>query len=155
VHVWRVSFEKFRNDQLKGLGGLSSPGRWHFEGNRIIYTSTTLALAAMEMLAYFDPDIAPSGLMRFGIDIPEDIAVEICDPLSLTPRWQEYPYQGETQEFGTNWLIERRTCLLSVPSTHIPIERNIIINPEHADISRIRVVNQKPFSYDLRLLKVK
>ncbi|MCX6055225.1 MAG: RES family NAD+ phosphorylase [Chloroflexi bacterium] len=155
MHVWRVSFEKFCNDQLKGLGGLSSSGRWHFEGSRIIYTSTTIALAAMEMLAYFDLDTAPSGLMWFEIDIPDDITVEICDPLNLTPRWQEYPYPSETQLFGTHWLIERRTCLLSVPSTHIPIERNILVNPEHVDISRIRVVNQEPFSYDPRLIKVK
>ncbi|MHB8087288.1 MAG: RES family NAD+ phosphorylase [Anaerolineaceae bacterium] len=155
MHVWRISFEKYRNDQLKGLGGLNSDGRWHLEGNRIIYTSTSLALAAMEMLVYFDPDLAPSRLLWSQIEIPDNITSEICDPLSLTPRWQEYPYPGETQSFGTKWLKEHRTCLLSVPSTQIPTERNIIINPEHAEISRINVVNQEPFSYDPRLLKLK
>lgn len=155
MYVWRISFEKYRNDQLKGLGGLSSDGRWHIEGNRIIYTSTTLALAAMEMLAYFDPDLAPSSLLWSQLFIPDDISAETIDPLTLTPKWQGYPYPVETQTFGTRWLQERRTCILSVPSTQIPTEQNILINPEHAEISRIRVVNQKPFSYDPRLLKAK
>jgi RES domain-containing protein len=48
---------------------------------------------------------------------------------------------------------ELRTVILVVPSAIMPIERNYLVNPANTDAARIRVVQELPFSFDLRMLK--
>jgi RES domain-containing protein len=35
----------------------------------------------------------------------------------------------------------------------LPAERNVLINPEHPQMSRIRVLSPEPFVFDRRLLR--
>jgi RES domain-containing protein len=152
MRVWRIG--RFTDtDKLSGLGGLYVSGRWHHGGHRVLYTSSTPSLAALEVLVHVDPALAPSGLGLLEIDVPDDIVVEACDAAKLTPQWQDFPPPTELQDFGSKWLEEHRTALLSVPSAILSIEKNYLINPEHKDASRIRIVAERPFAYDPRLLK--
>jgi RES domain-containing protein len=48
-------------------------------------------------------------------------------------------------------LREARTAVLTVPSAVIPRERNVILNPAHADFRRIVIQTPEPFSFDPRL----
>jgi RES domain-containing protein len=153
MRVWRID-RLSSTDKLSGIGGLYASGRWHRRGYRIIYTASTPSLAELETLAHYAPQQAPEERSLLEIDVPDDIAIENCDPLSLTLDWKRVnPYPAELQDFGSQWLDECRTALLSVPSVVMAIEKNYLINPNHNDTSRIRIVDEKPFSFDLRLLK--
>ena len=152
MRVWRITIQSYP-DKLSGVGGIYVAGRWHHVGHRIIYTSSTASLAALEYLVHVDPSLAPSDIGILQIDVPDDIDIEECDPSTLTTKWQQYyPSPKELQDSGTIWLREKRTAILAVPSAIMPIEKNYLINPEHAAMSRITVINEIPFSFDPRLL---
>ena len=154
MRVWRISRQS-DTDNLSGVGGLYVSGRWHYRGHRILYTSATPSLAVLEVLVHVDPALAPAGLRLLEIDVPDDIVIENCDPSTLTPNWQDYPFPAELQEYGSRWLDKCHTAILSVPSAIIPIEKNYLINPEHTDTARLRIVAERPFIYDPRLLTTK
>lgn len=151
MRVWRIS-KLSGTDKLSGIGGLYVSGRWHYRGHRILYTSATPSLAVLEVLVHVDPALAPAGFCLLEIDVPDTIAIESCAPTTLTPHWQNYPFPSELQDFGSRWLGECRTALLAVPSAILPIEQNYLINPDHPDAARIRVVTESPFAYNPRLL---
>lgn len=148
--VWRICKQR-AGDKLAGLGGLYVSGRWHHTGHRILYTSSTPSLAALEVLVHVDPDQTPADLVLLEINVPDDVTIESCDPLRLTETWQAYPAPPELQDFGTRWLEEQRSALLSVPSAIMPIENNYLINPEHPETSGITLVSERLFVYDRRL----
>ena len=150
MHVWRIC-RLSDVDKLSGVGGLYVGGRWHGRGNRILYTSSTPSLAALELLVHLDPASAPANLSLLEIDIPDKIRIEHCIPSQITPNWQNFPFPLELQNFGSTWLVEKRTAILSVPSAIIPRENNILINPVHFDASLITIKDEIPFAYDPRL----
>jgi RES domain-containing protein len=41
---------------------------------------------------------------------------------------------------------------LRVPSAVIPAETNVLLNPRHPDMARVRVVSIETFAFDRRLL---
>jgi RES domain-containing protein len=56
-----------------------------------------------------------------------------------------------SRSFGDRWYDERRTPVLMVPSVVTHVERNILINQEHPDFSRISASQPVPVSWDRRL----
>jgi RES domain-containing protein len=151
MSVWRICKQR-TGDKLAGLGGLYVSGRWHHIGHRILYTSATASLAALEVLVHLDPDQAPDDLILLEIEVPDGVKIEICNPLQITTKhWQTYPPPHELQDFGTRWLEEQRTAILSVPSAIVSIEFNYLINPEHPEAKGIKLLSERPFVYDQRL----
>jgi RES domain-containing protein len=151
VRVWRLCKARYAADPLSGRGSLSASGRWHPRGLRIVYTSATLSLAALEMLVHLARESLPDDLVQVEIEIPGTLAMETLDPERLTPAWRSYPAPPELAAFGGGWLREGRTPLLRVPSAVVPEEWNLLINPAHPRATRVRAVGHKPFSFDVRL----
>jgi RES domain-containing protein len=140
-------------DPLSGKGGSVVAGRWHFQGTRIVYTSATLSLAALELLVHVDVDHAPSDLMAIGIDIPDRIEVAAVSVGDLPVGWREVPGPRSLQERGAAWLASGRTAVLRVPSTVVPHESNLLINPNQPEVKKLRVVRIEAFRLDPRLLR--
>ena len=153
MRLWRIDRLAFP-DKFSGFGAYITPGRWHLRGNRVIYTSATASLAALEYLAHLDPDIIPVDISLLEIEAPDDISIERQGaPETLNPDWRGLHLPVALQNFGTQWLIECRTALLAVPSAIIPSETNYLLNPAHPEISRVRIIDEALFSFDPRLLK--
>lgn len=152
MRVWRICRQPFVADALDGTGGLYTSGRWHSKGVPIVYTASSPALAALEVLVHVDPLIAPADLRLLAIDLPTDLSMEILEPSTLPQNWAEVPAPPELQEVGTAWLRSAQTAALSVPSAVIRVERNILFNPRHREAVGIRLISDEPFSYDPRLL---
>jgi RES domain-containing protein len=91
-------------DALDGTGGLYTSGRWHSKGVPIVYTASSPALAALEVLVHVDPLIAPADLRLLTLDLPSDHSMEILEPSTLPQTWAEVPAPPELQEVGTAWL---------------------------------------------------
>ena len=117
-----------------------------------MYTSPTLSLATLELLAHIDPDLVPDDLAAYEIDVPDDLDREAVDPSGLPAKWRE-PENPQCKVIGDLWISEAPVPLLQVPSVIIPEEYNILINPSHPDAARVAIANEREFVFDARLIR--
>lgn len=151
MRVHRVSSTVRR--ALDGEGARLFGGRWNRQGTSVVYTSASVALALLEFIVHLDTDALPLNLVIVEADLPDDLRVETVRADALPSNWRRYRGPEVLQDFGTTWVAERRSAVLSVPSVIVPRERNYLLNPAHPDFTRIRVVRTEPFEFDPRLRK--
>jgi RES domain-containing protein len=151
VQVWRVCSRKYR--RFDGEGARLYGGRWNHAGTAIVYTSASLALAALELFVHVDIDLIPTDLVAVSTDIPDSVVVDNVKIENLPKNWRRYPAPDALKDIGTTWAAKGSTALLAVPSAIIPEERNYLLNPAHRDCKRIRVRKPIPFHFDPRMWK--
>lgn len=149
--VWRITRKSYQ--ALDGEGARLNGGRWNPEGVPVVYTSMTLALAALEYLAHIDPEDVPEDLVAMRLGIADDVSEARIRVTDLPPSWNEVPDHPDCVKRGDAWARGARTLLLRVPSAVIPEEENILINPRHSAAKRIVIEQVRPFAFDMWLLK--
>ena len=150
MRLWRICRERFAAEAFSGEGARLYGGRWNSKGARVIYTSTSLALAAVETFVNLEPNLRPDDLVSIQAELPDSIASERLDVKSLPANW--YKLRGEAlRHFGDEWLRAGRTVALHVPSAAVRGEWNVLLNPAHGDFRKVRVHNPQPFEFDLRM----
>lgn len=150
MRLWRIASE--RHDPLDGEGAGRFGGRWNSPGRPVVYTSAHASLAMLEKLVWTDPEDIPDGLQLYEMDIPGDLAPVPLDAALLPSGWSEAGSPACIR-LGDEWLDRREHLALAVPSALVQEERNVLIDPLHADAGRIRVVAFRPFAFDIRLLE--
>ena len=119
----------------------------------VIYSSCSIALAALETVARVDSDIASRDRFLIEISVPGAVwrKREMITAQDLDPSWLAEPPGMTSIDFGSAWLMEKTAAPLMVPSIIVPEEYNVLINPRHPDAKKIsaRVVRQ--FVIDPRL----
>ena len=123
-------------------------GRWNRKGTAAIYSASSQALGALEILANCLE--LPLDYVAVSINIPDDLAVTTLTPASLPEHWWTNPHPPETREMGSCWALTRSSAVLSVPSAVVRQDRNYILNPEHPDFARISFGPPEPFLWDAR-----
>ena len=150
TRVWRIVREDRRSAAFDGEGAWLFGGRWNSRGTRVVYTSATLSLAALETLVHLNPPVA---FKYAAIPIEFDEAlVETVAAMDLPANWNEEPPPPSTAEIGDRWVKESRSVVLELPCVIIPAEPNYLLNPAHSDFKRIRIGKPTPFSFDPRLI---
>lgn len=150
TRAWRIVREDHRSAAFDGEGARLFGGRWNSRGTRIVYTSITLSLAALETLVHLNPPVA---FKYVAIPIEFDEAlVETVAAMDLPADWNEEPPPPSTAEIGDRWVRESRSAVLKLPSVIISAELNYLLNPGHSDFKRIRIGKPMPFSFDPRLI---
>lgn len=137
---------------LDGEGARLYGGRWNAPGRVVIYTSATLALAALEYLVHVDPGDVPADLTALTIDVPDDVVGAAVAVAALPGGWERMPAPPPCRCIGDAWLREGVSLALPVPSALVPEELNVLLDPGHPAAHRLRVVAERPFSFDRRLL---
>jgi len=118
----------------------------------MVYLSSTLSLAALEILAHADFDTLPDPYVAVPVEVPDRKGlVEVVDASRVSRRWQEHPAPPELAVFGETWVREARSLVARVPSALIPQEFNVLLNPAHRDASALRFGDPIPFRFDARL----
>ena len=153
MRVWRICRRVHATDPLAGRGGLYAPGRWHPRGIRIVYTSATLSLAALELLVHVDRDLLPSDLVQIEMDLPDDLPLEHVKAGRLPSGWRRYPAPVALQRIGAAFIERGKAAVLRVPSAVIPDEDNFLLTPAHPAITRVKVLSRRTFVLDPRLGK--
>ena len=151
MRVWRVCAR--RHAAFDGEGARRYAGRWNHRGTRVVYTSGSVALAALEYFVHLDTDLLPPDLALIPADMPEDVAIRQVAARALPRNWRDFPAPEALQDLGTTWARRGATAVLGVPSAVVPHERNYLLNPAHPDFRRVRVHAPEPFSFDPRLWK--
>jgi RES domain-containing protein len=151
LRVWRLC--KRAHSAFDGEGARLAGGRWNRRGSRMIYTSGSLSLAALEILVHCEPSLLPADLVAIPADIPVSLAIEPIDEAGLPADWSRMPPPDALADLGSGWLKAARSPILSVPSAVVRRERNYLLNPAHPDFDKIRRGSAEPFSLDPRLRK--
>jgi RES domain-containing protein len=152
MRAWRVCRQPYAATALDGAGGIYTSGHWHAKGHPTVYTASSAALAALEVLVHVAPLTAPTDLRLLAVELPDDLSTETLDPAALPAGWKAVPAPAVLQALGTSWLTSARSAALVVPSAVITVERNILLNPRHPDVRRVRIIGDEAFSFDTRLL---
>jgi RES domain-containing protein len=150
MHVYRITGRKYAND-LTGRGAAMFGGRWNKKGSPVLYTGENKEIALLETLVH-TPSLLIPELDILTLDIPDNsiTAIEITD---LPKNWAVYPAPVILSEIGESWIIESKTIALKVPSCIIHSSYNYILNCRHPEYSKIRLIDQKKFKFDTRLMK--
>jgi RES domain-containing protein len=151
VRAWRITTAV--HGTLDGEGALRIGGRWNSPGVAVVSTATHLSLSALEYLVHIDIDEVPDDLVALGIEVPDDADERHLNTGNLPANWQMMLHFEECRAIGDGWAKGQESLLLRVPSILIPEEDNLIINPAHPRAAEVRIVSERPFSYDPRLLE--
>jgi RES domain-containing protein len=153
MHVWRLARAVY--DPLDGEGARLYGGRWNREGTPLVYTSDHLSLCVLEQLVHLDPEDVPDDWTAFRVEIPEDLLIERIEAEDLPDGWNRVADHPECQRVGELWVQKESSSLLEVPSAVLPREKNYLVNPLHPKAGPIEVVEQEPFRFDRRLLRLR
>jgi RES domain-containing protein len=104
-------------------------------------------------------------LWRIAREPHVDTTLEGVGGLLVSGRWQRRGHPllyasstaalaalESTQAIGTAWLMGTTSVGLRVPSTVVPVESNVLLNPRHPEMNRVRILRNEPFRFDSRLL---
>ncbi|MEE6186784.1 hypothetical protein PIECOFPK_01628 [Mycovorax composti] len=149
MNIYRIAREEYAED-ISGYGAFLYGGRWNGKGQYALYCTEHISLAVLEIVVNYNRTLTP---MRpkyhlIEIQIPENTITEI-DHKVLKKDWtQDLDY---TQYIGDQFLLSQAALALKVPSAVIPEEHNYLINPQHKDFKKLKIVTNKAYGLDERL----
>lgn len=146
--LWRL-YRASHGPGLDGVGGTLAEGRWHSLGRRVAYFGASPAIVVLERLAHIDPDLLPADLRLARFEFPVEVE-PVATVRDLPDNWVQT--EEWTRAAGDTWLQGASSCLLAVPSAILPEESNYVFNPGHPDARLLRFVQERPFSFDPRLI---
>ena len=150
LRLWRL-YRAAHGPGLDGIGGTFASGRWHLQGQRVVYLGATPAIVVLERLAHTDPDLLPADLQVGCFEFPKSAHADKLDDRARLPGNWIFDEQT-TRRLGDAWLRENSTALLQVPSALLPEESNYLFNPRNSEAQHLHPVSERPFAFDPRLL---
>jgi RES domain-containing protein len=155
--LYRVTSNRYLTrwqDAFLGEGSFRGGGRWSSAGTRVVYSSTHLSLATLEVLvhcnrqSYLDSRVA----IRF------ELADKLIQRLERLPKaWNSIPESISTQRLGDSWVAANSAAGLIVPSATLPEddqtdEFNVLLNPRYPHfLQLLKNPVLKPFDFDSRI----
>jgi len=145
--LYRIASRTHIRD-LTGTGAMLFGGRWNIKGVRMLYTSQSVSLAMLEVLANLSSPNLSRNLHLAEIEVPEAKGIEECE---VPDNWNSFPYTESTIRLGTNFIKKNGFCL-KVPSALVSSEYNFLLNPHHDDFESVKILDTRPVIIDQRLL---
>lgn len=153
--LWRIGTDTpdYVAEDLKGIGAKITGGRWNSKGLPVVYTATSISLACLETVVHLDGTASlPLNRYLVRIEVPDAVAEQALqfDP-DIAKGWDAMPPGRDSIGFGDHWLQKGESALLLVPSSIVPEELNVLINPAHPDAAFITATKVRKWLYDNRL----
>jgi RES domain-containing protein len=148
MFLWRIS----NHPNLNGRGGLETSARWHTQGRLIVYLAESVAGALLEVLVHLElhPVRLPKAYGLIKVEIPDDVSAQTVSASDLVEDWIND--ETATRTVGDEWLASKSTALLRVPSAVIPETFNVLLNPEHSQAQRLRILSHREYAWESRLI---
>ena len=131
-------------------GTLFADGRWNNPGQWVIYSSPTVSLAKLEILA--NENNLPLERVCMTIEVTETAKVFEFENNELPKNWMDQPYPSSLSQI-TSRFINSDMILMKVPSAQCLREYNYLISVRHADFNelvKLLDVSEEPFDPRLR-----
>ena len=145
--VYRIVLKKW-SDKLVASG---SAARWNSEGKFVIYTASSRALACLENVVHRSAEGLSMAFNTMLIELPKSTKIQEIEINSLPKDWYSFANYHLCQAIGDEWYNARQSLLLSVPSAIIKEERNYIINTQHPDFVKVKLMGVEDFLFDTRI----
>ena len=152
MNVYRICKDIHSHD-LTGKGAELFGGRWNKKGTPLLYTSGSRALAVLEMLVHVPPNLIPKNLSIVTIDVPDILKIHSLEKNSLPKKWNTFPAPLELHDIIAKWLKSNTSVVIKVPSAIVNKEDNFLLNPNHKDYNKIKIITAEKFRIDKRLIK--
>jgi RES domain-containing protein len=144
--------KNIRQKRFDGEGAYRYGGRWDSRGVRVVYLSSSPALAALEVLVNVaDPQLLYT-IPYVVIPVEFDEA-HLSRPERLPKKWKEDPPPKAAARIGDAWVMSAASLLLEVPSAVVPFENNYLLNPAHPAMGSLHIGDPQGFNFDPRLLR--
>jgi RES domain-containing protein len=145
--IYRIALAKYA-DKLVASGRAA---RWNPNDVDMIYTASSRSLACLENVVHRNQLGLNAAFNVMTIDAPDKLKITTIKLNDLPPNWSEFHQMRLTQTIGENWIRERKTAILAVPSSIIEEEFNYLLNPKHEDFGAIKLIRSIPFIFDQRI----
>ncbi len=103
MQCWRICRKRYAAEAASGEGARLYGGRWNSRGVRVVYASTSLALAAVETFVNLEPMLRPADLVSIQGDIPDAFQIRTLDVKMLPARWHATRNEA-LHRFGDEWV---------------------------------------------------
>ena len=152
MRVYRIEREKYLDATLSGIGASLSRGfRWNSFNTRLVYTAESRALATLEVAVHLDlSEDLPTDRYYVEIDIPDSLLILEVNIDDLPDMWDAKPPLLVTQIIGDDFVNSNDAAILKVPSSIVPQEFNYLINPNHPDAGKIKIIERAKMMFDSR-----
>jgi RES domain-containing protein len=130
--VFRIEKAKYAN-LWPSKGSLYGTGRWNRKGNLIVYTSASISLAKLEILA--NTASLPKNRVLFKIQIRDDVNIYTLEEKGLPENWNSVSYTEDNWKIIDSLIDDGIDCI-QVPSMITPTEHNYLLNGSTEDFKR-------------------
>ncbi|MGP8174308.1 MAG: RES family NAD+ phosphorylase [Terracidiphilus sp.] len=152
MQIWRICRARFAGEAFSGLGARRFGGRWNSPGVPMVYASSSLALAAMELFVHLEPNQQPDDLVSIAAQLPKGEPAQRLEPDELPPGWWTDDFEP-LRMIGDGWIREKRSLAIEVPSAALRMEWNVLVNPLHPAIAEVKIEPAQPFHFDARMFR--
>ncbi len=147
---YRLVKKRWSNQAFDGEGARRYGGRWNSKGKRCLYLASTPSLALLEIMVHLDDYSLLADYLLYQMEIPHASLLEL-DSASLADDWDADPAPLSTAQIGDEWLMSHVSSALYAPSTIIPTEKIILINPAHQQYAElVKTITEVNFRADSR-----
>jgi RES domain-containing protein len=87
------------------------------------------------------------------IEIPDSLKIQTLSIADLPKNWNAHPPSIFTQNLGDIFVQKLKASVLKVPSSIVPQEFNLLINPNHPDAHKIEVISKERLAFDPRIVR--
>ncbi|HEY8055579.1 MAG TPA: RES family NAD+ phosphorylase [Terriglobales bacterium] len=151
MRVYRICRAVFAADMWSGEGAWRYGGRWNHRGTRVIYASSSVALAALEYFVNLEPNLAPEDLISGSGELDDSAIAELSLPL-LPEGWNRSRPE-KLREIGDEWVRQGGSAGLRVPSAAVGGDWNLLLNPAHPAFAGFHRLGETPFRFDTRMFQ--
>ena len=153
MEVFRLTKKKYATI-LSGIGAALKGARWNSPGVELIYTAANRSLAMAEVAVHFTLATLPSDYMMMTVHIPDNIKLKKVTNSELPPNWNDFPPPASAQAIGDKFVADNKYCVLQISSSITQGDFNFLINPNHPEFTRIKIVGVEKFPFDKRIFKL-
>ncbi|MGF7076601.1 RES family NAD+ phosphorylase [Mucilaginibacter sp. 3215] len=150
--VYRLSKQAYIKD-LSSRGAELNGGRWNSKGTAVVYTSSSRALAVLEVAVHTPLGLMPSDYFMATIELPDNAEIFKPGTAQLPEKWNSNPLIKATQQIGDSFVKANKYLALQVPSATVAGDFNYLLNPLHPDFKAVKIINTEFFEFDSRLFK--
>lgn len=150
MQVYRIEKTKYKTT-FPPKGSLFSNGRWHTKGMWIIYTSDSIALAKLEILANTGSKIPRDCFLRI-IEIKDEAPLLEITIEDLSENWWYSPYPKLLANKIKAVMASEEFVGVIVPSAQSHQEKNILLFPDFPGFKKYgKEIDQIEEYFDPRL----
>jgi RES domain-containing protein len=136
--AWRIVQAHVADRAFSGEGARRYGGRWNSKGYAVIYTSSSISLAILEVLVHIQIYDILEEYVYIPVEFDQKLSLAL-NPVELPGNWKIDPSPLIIKQLGDSWVESRQSLILEVPSAIVPAEKNYLFNPAHPDFRKLKI----------------